>query len=113
MADFTVHCTVLSNYGEIIVYKNALDTNSPGLETSTYWLTIKDIANIILKHQQPNAIRATDRKIMIPLSSVLYIFSKMEMEDFIISFVLNTLKNACMCNDIVNKKNCTNKNTNH
>lgn len=99
MADFIIYCTVQSNCGEIIIYKNVLDTNFSDLESNTHWLTIKDIVNIILKHQQSNAIRATDRKIMIPLSSALHIFSKMEMEDFNISFVVNTIKNACIHND--------------
>lgn len=92
MEDFSIHCTVESNCSQVIVYKNSSLDDS---EKITYWLTIKDIVNIILKHHQPNAIRTANKKIMIPLSSAFYVFSKMEVEDFMISFVINTIEKTC------------------
>jgi len=93
--DLVVYDTIQISYGNLIIYKNAPTTLKNDINDNSYWLTVKDVAIIILEHQQPHVVQTSDGKMVIPLHSALHIFAKMELEDFSISSTINTIKQAC------------------
>lgn len=63
--------------------------------TSKYWLSIKDVTNIMLHYQQTNLSVDENGEIMVPLSLVLHLLFKMEVEDVSIRLAIDALQEVC------------------
>lgn len=72
------------NYGTLPVFYQGNDKNK-------YWLSIKDVINVITYHQKTNTMERNDGEMMISMGLALQLLFKMEMEDFTIGTTINAL----------------------
>jgi hypothetical protein len=83
---FTKFKEVTCNCGHLNIYQ--LSSSS-----SKYWLSMRELIQVIIHHQQENVTRREeDGEVMVSLGVALYLLFKVEIEDFSITSTINDLK---------------------